>query len=118
MLSHRWSDLTPLKLTPSNLNTLTAGIEIDKLSTTFLDAMVVTRRPGLKYLWIDSLCNVQDEPEFTDWKVEAPKIGDIYQNAELNVANARCGSPTEGLFATRTVTGDETMPSGRCLGKF
>jgi hypothetical protein len=73
---------------------------------------------GLKYLWIDSLCNVQDEPEFTDWKVEAPKIGDIYQNAELNVANARCGSPTEGLFATRTVTGDETMPSGRCLGKF
>jgi hypothetical protein len=96
--------LTPLKLTPSNLNTLKAGIEIDKLSTTFLDAMVVTRRPGLKYLWIDSLCNVQDEPEFTDWKVDALEIGDIYQNAELNVANVQCGSPTEGLFATRTVT--------------
>ncbi|KAK1502880.1 hypothetical protein CTAM01_04869 [Colletotrichum tamarilloi] len=36
------------------------------LSKTFQDAVLVTRRLGIKYIWIDSLCIIQDSK--LDWE--------------------------------------------------
>lgn len=41
----------------------TTGIS---LSQTFRNAVIVTRHPGFKFLWIDSLCIVQDSKD--DWE--------------------------------------------------
>lgn len=41
---------------------------------------------GLQYIWIDSLCIVQDDK--SDWSIEAAKMGEIYRNAHITIAAA------------------------------
>ena len=45
----------------------------------FRDAIAITRGLGYRYLWIDSLCILQDSPE--DWKRESANMGYIYKNS-------------------------------------
>ncbi|KAJ3464978.1 hypothetical protein MRS44_005636 [Fusarium solani] len=45
------------------------GIEIEELPQVFKDAIRITHEIGLRYLWVDSLCIIQDDAE--DWEVEA-----------------------------------------------
>jgi hypothetical protein len=51
------------------------------LPKSFQDAVTVTRHLGLKYLWIDALCIVQDDQE--DWERESGNMAAVYQNAYL-----------------------------------
>ncbi|KAJ9604117.1 hypothetical protein H2200_011640 [Cladophialophora chaetospira] len=63
--------------------------------------MEVTSRLGLRYLWIDSLCILQD-PE-KDWKAAAALMGDTYRNAYCNIAATAAEDGTCGLFVPRTL---------------
>lgn len=45
----------------------------------------MTRDLGIRYLWIDMLCIVQDDPE--DWSRELPKLPDYFANAEFNISS-------------------------------
>lgn len=54
-LSHCWGKETFLTLTTDTQNLLKNGIFLTTLPKTFRDAILVTRRMGIKYLWIDSL---------------------------------------------------------------
>lgn len=51
---------------------------------TFRDTIEIARELGISYLWIDSLCILQDSAD--DWKREAANMGAIYANAELTIA--------------------------------
>lgn len=46
------------------------------LCRTFQDAIVVARELRIRYLWIDSLCIVEDDKD--DWKKESAIMGDVY----------------------------------------
>src|SRR6187402_3786126 len=59
-LSHMWGDLIPLRALASNYGDLKSGIPVWKLSKNFANAVTVTRALGLRYVWIDSLCIIQD----------------------------------------------------------
>ncbi|KAK1700193.1 heterokaryon incompatibility protein-domain-containing protein [Colletotrichum godetiae] len=81
-LSYCWGGDQQLKTTRSTLaQILEAYLEIDLafLSATIQDAVRVAKRIGVNYLWVDSLCIVQDSPE--DREVEMSKMASIYQNA-------------------------------------
>lgn len=55
-LSHRWGDERPFATTRSNLGPYKAqGINVENLPKTFQDAVVMARRLGIRYLWIDAL---------------------------------------------------------------
>lgn len=54
-LSHVWGSTHPLTLTKANYNTMKMAITVDLLPQCFLDAVNITRRLGIRYLWIDSL---------------------------------------------------------------
>jgi hypothetical protein len=47
--------------TRKTLESFKAGINVWTLSQTLQDAIQITRRLGLKYIWIDALCIVQQE---------------------------------------------------------
>ncbi|OCL02310.1 HET-domain-containing protein, partial [Glonium stellatum] len=83
-LSHCWGGVKSMTLTKDNLNSMAARIPFASLPKTFSDAINITRRLGVPYLWIDSLCIIQDSAE--DWEVEAAKMSDIYANAYLTIA--------------------------------
>lgn len=54
-LSHCWGRKKPLILTQKTKSLLQRGIHISDLPKTFEDAVMVTRKLGIRYIWIDSL---------------------------------------------------------------
>jgi hypothetical protein len=74
-LSHCWGKEMPEIATTklSTLNERKAGITFRRLPQTFRDALTVTRGLDIQFLWIDSLCIVQDSAE--DWQRESAVMG-------------------------------------------
>ncbi|KAL8684922.1 MAG: hypothetical protein Q9218_008069, partial [Villophora microphyllina] len=101
-LSHRWGAASFLKLTLSNLADLVKGFSIAGLPRTFQDAIAVARRLGCKYIWIDSLCIIQNSTE--DWIHEAALMGEVYANSHCNIAATWNSSSDDGLFKKRNVS--------------
>lgn len=97
-LSHCWGPPTkpPLKTTKANLGSHMHQIPTAALSRTFTDAIRVTRALGIRYLWIDSLCIVQDDD--ADWKAEAVKMAGVYQGSYFTVAATSSPNGDGGLF--------------------
>jgi hypothetical protein len=82
-LSHRWAGSKPLKTTLDNLQSHQEELPKD-IAPTFRDAMEVTRQLGFQYLWIDSLCIIQDDAE--EWRRESRIMGDIFSGASVTIA--------------------------------
>jgi len=96
-LSHCWGDSEYLaKTTSLTLERNKDNIPWDTLPRTFQDAIRFTRWLGIRYLWIDSLCIIQDSNE--DWLEESAKMVDIYRGAFLTLAATASSSDDGGLF--------------------
>lgn len=98
-LSHRWGQESIIQTVKSNVQQLQENIEYSSLPATFQDAIVITRKLGIRYLWIDSLCIIQDSAE--DWLKEAANMAGIYQHAHLTIAAAATSDSTGGIFLDR-----------------
>jgi hypothetical protein len=83
-LSHRWGNLHPCITTKSNLSQRFRQIKMAELPNTYQQAVKIARKFGVRFLWIDSLCIVQDDA--MDWEVEASKMASIYAGSYLTVA--------------------------------
>uniref|UniRef100_A0A0D2YJ06 Heterokaryon incompatibility domain-containing protein n=1 Tax=Fusarium oxysporum (strain Fo5176) TaxID=660025 RepID=A0A0D2YJ06_FUSOF len=93
-VSHCWGKSKHICATTNNLQNLYTGVH--SLIKTFQDAMTATRNLGFRYLWIDSVCIVQDDEE--DWAREATLMYKVYANAECNLAAAASRDSSGGLF--------------------
>lgn len=88
-LSHMWGDpvqgaAPPLQALRSNFREITErGIDFGRLPRTFADAVITCRRLGIRYIWIDSLCIIQDSSQ--DWGREAGTMHLVYKFAEVTV---------------------------------
>lgn len=98
-LSHRWGSTDIFKATKSTIAKLQVGIEVDKLPRTFIEAFTVCRKLGYRYIWIDSLCILQDDD--VDWRAEASLMGKNYANADLNISATGAKDSDSGLFMQR-----------------
>ena len=65
-----------------------------QLPRTIRDAMTVTSRLGYRYLWVDRLCIIQDDPSHKQHQLAA--MAAIYANASLTII-ASHGDDSEGL---------------------
>ncbi|KAE9362831.1 HET-domain-containing protein, partial [Stipitochalara longipes BDJ] len=98
-LSHCWGQYAPLhtiKLENAKLDVYLQDIPLETLPKTFKDAVRITRELGLRYIWIDSLCIIQDSPE--DWEKEASLMHTVYKNAYCTVAAAASRDGSGGCF--------------------
>ncbi|ORX96558.1 heterokaryon incompatibility protein-domain-containing protein, partial [Clohesyomyces aquaticus] len=98
-LSHRWASTNVVKLELSNIRSFMRRLPADSLSPTFLDAISFTRTLGIRYLWIDSLCIIQDSSE--DWQAEALQMDKVYRNCICNIAATASSDYGNGLFQER-----------------
>ncbi|TAQ83957.1 hypothetical protein B7494_g7719 [Chlorociboria aeruginascens] len=100
-LSHCWGGATSKipSLTTKTYEEYLQRIIVVNLPRTFRDAINLTRHLGIQYLWIDSLCIIQDSR--SDWLSQADLMGEVYQGSYLNVAATKASNPTEGLFTSR-----------------
>jgi len=100
-LSHCWGKHVPLTTTPSTLAARKRQIELSDMPPTFRDAVVFTKRLGIRFLWIDSLCIVQDDR--ADWADQAGKMAGIYKNSYLTLAATDSTDSSGGLFRKAAV---------------
>lgn len=101
-LSHRWGGNIRPQLKRDNLQDLIKRIPLLDFSKTFRDAVTVCRALNIQYLWIDSLCIVQDSPQ--DWEEQSGKMVRVYSDALLTIAaDAAENSEAGFLNGTRGV---------------
>ena len=101
-LSHCWGKNPILTLTLDNYANLKHGLPLSVLPKTFREAFEIARWFQVEYLWIDSLCIIQDSAE--DWRKEAITMQSVYKNALLTVAATGAVDGSVGCFQARDLT--------------
>ena len=84
-----------LKNERHSLQSMKINIPKADLPYLFLDAILIAKRLNIRYIWIDSLCIIQDC--LKDWQMHASLMDQIYGNSFLNISatgatdsNGRC----------------------------
>lgn len=95
-LSHRWGGVLTLKTNKNTLADRTLGFQLDEMPRTFQDAVHVARAMHIEYVWIDSLCIVQDD--YDEWLEQSAKMGSIYMNATFVIAAHSAEQCNEGFL--------------------
>jgi len=93
-LSHCWGCQCPIQTTTENLDEHVLGLPA--LPPTFADAVAVTKALGIRYLWIDSLCIVQNSKE--DWHAEVARMAEVYENAFFTISADAAADANEGFL--------------------
>lgn len=101
-LSHCWGGKVSLMTTTKTRERHIRGISWTKLPKTFLDAVIVTRLLGLQYLWIDSLCILQDD--VLDWQEQSADMARIYKDSEITIVATRAPNSGAGFLGSRGIT--------------
>jgi hypothetical protein len=95
-LSHCWSEVLLIKIEKSNFLEHQNSIRFDTLLKNFQDAITVARAIGVDYIWIDSLCIIQDDA--LDWEIESSRMASIYQNAHAVLVASNSADSQGGLW--------------------
>lgn len=99
-LSHCWGKVVRhAKLTRADLSDFKRQIPGEILSRSFKDAILLTKRLNLHWLWVDSLCIIQDSPE--DWERESRDMDAVYSHSFLNIAASAAEDGRGGCFQFR-----------------
>ena len=100
-LSYCWGGDQQLKLENSSLDRFrTTGIRMEELPRTIADAVTVTLSLGIRHLWIDALCILQDSDE--DKAREIGLMGKIYSAATVTLAVSSASSVKDGFLRNRS----------------
>ena len=85
-LSYYWGsdDGGRVNTTSSNIDERLRLIRFDELPLTFQDAVDITRKLDVRYLWIDSLCILQDSHD--DWERQAAVFGQVFAHSYCTLA--------------------------------
>ncbi|KAF5630240.1 uncharacterized protein FTJAE_8265 [Fusarium tjaetaba] len=112
-LSYTWRNKTSemvsgaeLQLLRNNIDLLTLANALDqqnsKIPKVILDAMELTGAIGKRYLWVDRLCIIQDDPEKAS---EVASMDRVYSGAYLTIIAAAdygmLSSPEQTIFCPR-----------------
>lgn len=95
-LSHCWGKHDVPKTNTDTIADHTNMISFESLPKNFQDAITITRSIGIRYLWIDSLCIVQDNRK--DWEIESAKMASVYNNAYLVLAASQATDSLDGFL--------------------
>ncbi|RSM20689.1 hypothetical protein CDV31_000376 [Fusarium ambrosium] len=87
------------KLKKTNINEFMQRIRPADLPFTFHDAIRLCRNLGIRYIWIDSLCIIQDSKK--DWLKESSNMGKVYEYSFCNIAATSASSVQGGLYSWR-----------------
>lgn len=85
---------------------------LDKIPKVIRDAMELVRRLGLRYVWVDSLCIVQNSKR--SWNLNARMMNVIYGNAHLTICAADGSDAWFGLGALDTSGHSTTQHIEEC----
>ncbi|GLA81453.1 hypothetical protein AtubIFM56815_005104 [Aspergillus tubingensis] len=98
-LSYVWGEDQPFKTTTKNIEKYTRGIDISRVPQTIRDAITVTHRLGLRFLWVDAYCIIQDSKE--DKAEQISHMRDIFHHAYVTIIAACASKVSDGFLHDR-----------------
>lgn len=99
-LSHCWGVVPKsqmLRTTRGNIEALKDSIVFTQLPRNFQDAITVTRGLGVRYIWIDSLCIIQDD--VGDWYNESARMEQVFSEAYCTIGAGSAESSIQGFLS-------------------
>jgi hypothetical protein len=97
--SHCWGCAGSFKLTSDNYLESLQKVDYADLSKNMRHATKIVLRLGGNYIWIDSVCIIQDSTE--DFDGEITKMGSVYSGAYCTIASTGSPSGDDGCFHER-----------------
>lgn len=107
-LSHCWGGQVEFKLEEKTLAAFCKGLPISKLAKSFQDAIKITRSLGIRYLWVDCLCIIQDST--TDWLEQSKKMASVYSHATLTIYATTSPISRHGILTPTNSSMIKEMP--------
>jgi hypothetical protein len=101
-LSHCWGGRLPIMLSTENRAQFRDNIPWYTLPKSYQDAIIFTRKLRIPYIWIDSLCILQDDRE--DWRQQSAQMASIYQNSAITLAASAARHGGLGCFRKPVAT--------------
>ncbi|KAF2824998.1 HET-domain-containing protein [Ophiobolus disseminans] len=100
-LSHCWGidSSATLRTTTFNLKAHRKEIPCSGLPRTFRDAVSFTRRLNVDFLWIDSLCIIQNDAR--DWQQQSANMAAIYKNGYITLAATSSYNAEGGCYTQK-----------------
>lgn len=95
-LSYVWGGPQPNSTTTKNIEAYTAGIDIELVPKTIQDAIHATNKFGLRYLWVDAFCIIQDSAD--DKKKELIQMSRIFCDAYFTIIASRAETAFTGFL--------------------
>jgi heterokaryon incompatibility protein (HET) len=95
-LSYCWGGPQSVVNKIASLDDLKSGILISTLPQSIRDAIEVTRRLDIRYLWVNALCIVQDS--MIDKQEEVNLMGSIYKNVTVTISVSVASSANDGFL--------------------
>jgi len=95
-LSYCWGGPQPTQTTLANVKAYQVSLDWKIMPKTIQDAIITTLELNLGYLWVDSLCIIQDSEQ--DKEQEMAKMPDIYRQAIVTIAASVAGKVVEGFL--------------------
>ncbi|KAI0468962.1 HET-domain-containing protein [Xylaria cf. heliscus] len=106
-LSYCWGEVDVVKTTNRNYDEMKMGVLVSTLPRTIQDAIIVTRKLGQRYLWVDAICIIQDSK--LDWEIESANMASIYRSSLLTIAAATAAAASDG-FLNQEHSASEAKP--------
>lgn len=97
-LSYCWGMDQAVKLTTKLVDLPSVVFALNTLPPTLKDAVLICRQLGIRYLWIDALCIVQDSLNNDDWIREAGRMDSTYGNSFLTIAASAAHDTNSGIL--------------------
>lgn len=97
-LSYCWGGPQEFGTVSSTLSERLCGFSIHDLPQTLQDAVRVTQNLGVQYLWIDSMCIIQDNEE--DKAHQVSHMADIYRNSYLTIGATSASKAADGFLTS------------------
>ncbi|CAG7557782.1 unnamed protein product [Fusarium equiseti] len=98
-LSYCWGFSNSATLSRENISDFQKDIPLQHLPATIQSAIATTKDLGYQYLWVDSLCIIQNSE--SDWAHESSRMGDIYGMADITLAAAGGSRVQDPMFYRR-----------------
>lgn len=113
-LSYCWgSNKATARLGRKNLDQFRSCIPWKVLPKTIQDAVITTRSPGVRYLWVDTLCIIQPtQRDYTDWQEQSAQMGPVYRYSICTISATGAADAVQGCFQERHW---KQYPLGTCV---
>jgi heterokaryon incompatibility protein (HET) len=105
-LSYCWGKSKTFTTTSRSFRLRKTRVKFNSLPKTFRDAVIIARKLGVRWLWIDALCIIQDDLQ--DWEQESVKMGAIYSMAYVTIAADSGTDCHSGCFNSKSTSQELT----------